>query len=635
MKKKESKKVVFYSFLANITLSLVCYKIKNMKYNSFEIRQKYLDFFKSKNHEVISSASVVPENDPTVLFNTAWMQPLVPYLMGEKHPLGERLAGAQKCIRTGDIEEVGDNSHLTFFEMLWNWSLGDYFKKESIAYSFEFLTSKDWLGLDPKKIAVTVFEGDENTPRDEESAGIWGKVWMPREKISYLPASENWWSAWETGPCGPDTEIFYWVGDGEFPPVWSNVETDEENWMEIWNNVFMEYNRQKDGSLEKLPNRNVDTGMGLERIVTVLNGEVSVYHTDIFTNIIDKIVEILDIEKCPKNRNAIRIIADHSRTATIMISDWVLPSNVDQGYILRRLIRRAVRQAYKLWFKGTFLNEVAEVVISKLWEAYPYIIEKKEEIITEILKEEKQFSETLEKWMKEFDKLIRGFEIAFERSWKKVDIIAGVKAFKLYDTYGFPLEMTVELAEERGLKVDKKWFKKAEEEHQAKSRAWAEQKFKWGLADNWEETTALHSATHLLLAWLNKVLGGWISQKGSNITPERLRFDFNFDRKVIREELDKVEEYVNEAISKWCIVELINMDKEKAKASWVEWSFWEKYPDVVKVYTFVDKEWNTYSKELCWGPHVKNTCSMGVFKIKKEESSSRGVRRIKAVLIKD
>ena len=606
-----------------------------MEYNSVDLRQKFLDFFKEKNHAIIPSASVVPENDPTVLFNTAGMQPLVPYLLGEKHPSGTRLADSQKCVRTGDIEEVGDNSHLTFFEMLGNWSLGDYFKEESIAYSFELLTSKDWFALDPRKIAVTVFEGDDDAPRDEESADIWAKAGMPRERISYLNASENWWAAGPTGPCGPDTEIFYWVWESEFPPAWSNVETDEDNWMEIWNNVFMEYNRLEDGTLEKLPNQNVDTGMGLERITATLNWEKTVYNTDIFKWIINSIVENIWVEYTDETMQAIRVIADHSRTAAVMISDGVLPSNVDQGYVLRRLMRIAVRKAYSLDFKWEFLYKVAEVVIEKLWVAYPHMIDKKDEIISEILREEKQFGETLEKWMKEFDKLVKGFEIAKARSWVEITNISWDKAFKLYDTYGFPLEMTMELAHERWLTVWVEAFDEAHKKHQELSRAWAEAKFKWGLADDGEETTALHSATHLLLAWLNSVLGGWIAQKGSNITAERLRFDFNFDRKVERDELDKVEEYVNDAISKWCEVELKNMDKQEAKASGVEWSFWEKYPDVVKVYTFWDKEGNTYSRELCGWPHVENTCNMGRFKIKKEESSSRWVRRIKAVLVKD
>jgi len=606
-----------------------------MKYTSKQIREKFLDFFKTKNHAIIPSAPLVPENDPSALFNVAWMQPIVPYLLWEKHPSGNRLADSQKCLRTNDIEEVGDNSHLSFFEMLGNWSLWDYFKKESIAWSYEFLTSKDWLALDPRMIAVTVFEGDKDAPRDEESADLWAKQWIPRDRISYLNKAENWWGpAGETWPCGPDTEIFYWVWESEFPPAWSNVENDEDNWMEIWNNVFMEYIKDSDGNFVKAEQQNVDTGMWLERIVTVLNGEKTVYNTDVFENIIAKIEDVLSVEYNEETMNSIRIISDHSRVAVMLISDWVVPSNVEQGYILRRLMRRAIRQAFKLGHKENFMPEVAKVIISHFEEIYPNVKEQEKVILEKIEREEKQFGETLEKGLKEFDKLVKGFEIAFERTGKKVEIIAGPKAFKLYDTFGFPLEMTVELAEEKGLKVDEEWFKKAFEEHQAKSRAGAEQKFKGWLADDSEATTALHSATHLLLAGLNSVLGWWISQKGSNITSDRLRFDFNFDRKVTREELDKVEDYVNNAINSECEVELINMDKQEAKDSWVEWSFWEKYPDVVKVYTFKDSDDNIYSRELCWGPHVENTKTMGKFKIKKEEASSRGVRRIKAVLIK-
>lgn len=605
-----------------------------MQYTSTQIRQKFLEFFKTKNHAIIPSAPVVPENDPTVLFNTAGMQPLVPYLLGEKHPSGTRLADSQKCIRTGDIEEVGDNSHLTFFEMLGNWSLWDYFKKESINYSWEFLTSKDWLALDPRKIAVTVFEWDESAPRDEEAAKIWEEVWMPKSRISYLDKNENWWAAGDTGPCGPDSEIFYWVWESEFPPADSNVGNDEDNWMEIWNNVFMEYKRLEDWTLEKLPAQNVDTGMWLERIVATLNSEKTVYNTDIFDYIISEITKTIWVEYNDKNLKAIRIIADHSRTATVMISDWVVPSNVDGGYVLRRLMRIAIRQAHKLGFKWLFLSEISNVIIDKLGIAYPHMIDKKSEILEEIVREEKQFVETLEKGLKEFEKLVKGFEIAFERTGKKVDTIAGNKAFKLYDTFGFPLEMTVELAEEKWLKVDTEGFKEAEKKHQELSKAGSAQKFKGWLADDWEETTALHSATHLLLAGLNKVLGWWIAQKGSNITPERLRFDFNFDRKVTREELDQVEEYVNNAISKECEVELVNMDKQEAKDSGVEWSFWEKYPDTVKVYTFKSNSWEIFSRELCGWPHVENTKTMWTFKIKKEEASSRWVRRIKAVLLK-
>ncbi|MBF0913502.1 alanine--tRNA ligase, partial [Candidatus Gracilibacteria bacterium] len=487
-----------------------------MKYQSNELRKKYLDFFKSKNHVVIPSAPVVPDNDPTVLFNTAGMQPLVPYLLGESHPLGKRLTDSQKCIRTGDIEEVGDDSHLTFFEMLGNWSLGDYFKEDSIKWSYEFLTSPDGLALDPRKIAVTVFKGDADAPKDEFSASVWESVGIPKNKISYLGKDDNWWAAGSTGPCGPDSEIFYWVGKSEFPPEESNVGNDENNWMEIWNNVFMEYNRLPDGKLEKLPNQNVDTGMGLERITATLNGVKSVYETDIFAEIIAEICKVLGVEYNEQNKKSIRIIADHSRTASVIISDGVVPSNVDQGYVLRRLIRIAVRQAQKLGFKGEFLYKIADKVIDKLGGAYPHMIEKREQIKAEIQKEEKQFGQTLEKGLKEFEKLVKGFEIAFEKTGKKIEIISGDKAFKLYDTYGFPLEMTKDLALEHGLKVDEEGFHKAEAEHQAKSRVGAEKKFKGGLADTGKETVALHSATHLLLAGLRKFVGPHVHQKGSN-----------------------------------------------------------------------------------------------------------------------
>lgn len=605
-----------------------------MKYNSAELRQKYLDFFKTKNHVIIPSAPVVPDNDPTVLFNTAWMQPLVPYLLGEKHPLWTRLADSQKCIRTWDLEEVGDNTHLTFFEMLWNWSLWDYFKEDSIKWSFEFLTSKDWLALDPRKIAVTVFEWDADAPRDEFSASVWESIGMPKDRISYLWKKDNWWAAWDTGPCGPDSEIFYWVWESEFPPEGSNVGNDEDNWMEIWNNVFMEYNRLPDWTLVKLPAQNVDTGMGLERITSTLNWVKSVYDTDIFSEIIWKICEVLAVEYNEETKKSIRIIADHSRTASVIISDWIVPSNVDQGYVLRRLIRIAVRQAQKLGFKGEFLAEVADKVIDKLGVAYPHMIEKREEIKAEISKEEKQFSQTLEKWLKEFEKMLKGFEIAFERTGKKVETISWDRAFKLYDTYGFPLEMTKDLAEENWLKVDEEGFKKAHEEHQAKSRVWAEKKFKWGLADTGEETVALHTATHLLLAWLRKYVWEHVHQKGSNITPERLRFDFNNEEKLTPEILQKVEDYVNEAISVWFVTTMEEMPKQKAKDDWVEWSFWEKYPDIVKVYTMTWTNWVVYSRELCGWPHMPDEKNMWKFKIQKEESSSAWVRRIKGILVK-
>lgn len=604
-----------------------------MQINSNEIRHKFLEFFKTKNHAIIPSASVVPENDPTVLFNTAGMQPLVPYLLGETHPLGKRLANYQKCIRTGDIEDVWDNTHLTFFEMLGNWSLGDYFKAESIAWSYEFLTSKDWLGIDPRKIAVTVFEWDKDAPRDEESAELWRAQGVTN--ISYLAKEDNWWGpAGLTGPCGPDTEIFYWVWNSEFPPVWSTVGNDDKNWMEIWNNVFMEYIKTADGTFEKAAQQNVDTGMGLERITRTLTWAPSVYETDVFSDIIAEIEKTLKVAYNDETRNSIRIIADHSRTATMMLSDWIRPSNVDQGYILRRLIRRAVREGYKLGTSWAFMTPIIGKVIDKFEEIYESVKINKLEIITALEKEEKQFSSTLENWLKEFDKLLNGFKIAFERTGKAVDTISGDKAFKLYDTYGFPIEMTVELATEKGLKVDVEWFNEAFKKHQELSRAWAEQKFKWGLADDSEVVTALHSATHLMLAGLRKYLGEHVHQAGSNITAERLRFDFTNEGKVDGEILKKVEDYVNEAISKDVEVILENMPKNEAKELWVEWSFWEKYPEVVKVYTFASSDWTIYSRELCGGPHVERTWTMWKFKIQKEEASSSGVRRIKAVLEK-
>ncbi len=604
-----------------------------MQISSQEIRQKYIDFFASKNHAIIPSASVVPENDPTVLFNTAGMQPLVPYLLWEKHPLGNRLADYQKCIRTNDIEDVGDNTHLTFFEMLGNWSLWDYFKKESIAWSYEFLTSKNWLGIDPKKIAVTVFEWDENAPRDDESAEIWKSMWV--HNISYLGKKDNWWGpAGTTGPCGPDTEIFYWVGESEFPPAGSTVWNDEKNWMEIWNNVFMEYVKDETGNFNKAKMQNVDTGMGLERITRTLVWAPSVYETDIFSDIINVIENTLGVVYDENTKNAVRIIADHSRTATIMISDGITPSNVDQWYILRRLLRRAIRQWYKLWFSGQFLVPVVTKVIEKFSKVYENVAQRKDIILEEIDREEKQFLSTLEKGLKEFDKLVTGFQIAFERTGQKIDTISGDKAFKLYDTFGFPIEMTAELALEKGLKVDEAWFYEAFKKHQELSRAGAAQKFAWGLADHSDDTTALHSATHLMLAGLRKVLGPSVHQAGSNITAERLRFDFTHDEKLTPEQLKEVENYVNDAISKNAKMILEEMDKNIAKDNWVEGSFWEKYPEIVKVYTFKTDAGEVFSRELCGWPHIEETGKMGTFKIQKEEASSRGVRRIKAILVK-
>lgn len=602
-----------------------------MKILSSEIRQKYLDFFKSKQHAIIPSAPLIPENDPSVLFNTAGMQPLVPYLLGEPHPLGKRLADVQKCVRTGDIDDVGDDTHLTFFEMLGNWSLGDYFKRESIGMSWEFLTSKDWLALDPEMISVTVFEGDENAPRDEESASIWKEIGMPEDKIAYLPAEDNWWAAGPTGPCGPDTEIFYWMGEGK-PPKGSNKGTDSKMWMEIWNNVFMQYNRVDEKTLLTLPAQCVDTGMGLERCTVTLNHMKSVYETDAFASVLVKIKEIVGADKY--NERSARIIADHLRTATHMIADGVVPKNVDQGYILRRLVRRAIREAYKMGYEQAFCSQIAELYIEQFSSIYESVKNNAGKIKQELQTEEGKFAKTLKDGVKEFEKIVGGFKIAFERSGQKITQISGNKAFTLFDTYGFPLEMTLELAREQGLTVDVEGFKKAFEEHQEKSRTASAGKFKGGLADDGEMTTALHSACHLMLAGLRKILGNHVHQAGSNITAERLRFDFTHPDRVTPEQLKQIEDFVNQAISSKLTVTLSNMGKEEARAAGVEGSFWEKYPDIVKVYTMVWWDGVVYSRELCGGPHIETSENMGTFKIVKEESSSSGVRRIKAVLEK-
>lgn len=603
-----------------------------MQIKSNEIREKFLEFFKEKNHAIIPSASLIPENDPTVLFNTAGMQPLVPYLLGEKHPLGRRLADCQKCVRTGDLDEVGDNTHLTFFEMLGNWSLGDYFKKESIEMSYELLTSQRWFGIDPKYLAVTVFEWDENAPRDEESANIWKSLGIPNERISYMGASDNWWAAWPTGPCGPDTEIFYWVGDGEPSPD-SNVKNDEENWMEIWNNVFMEFNRLENGKLINLPAQNVDTGMGLERITTTLNKKKSVYDTDIFEDILLKIKEI--VGKDNYNERSGRIIADHIRTATHMIADGVVPKNIDQGYILRRLIRRAIREFYKMGYEDAVVSKIAEMYIKKFESIYESVKNNREKIIDELQKEEQKFSKTLKDGMKEFEKLLKWFEIAFEKTGKKITEISGDKAFKLYDTYGFPVEMTEELAWERWLSVDREKFEEAFKKHQELSRTASEGKFRWGLSGDGEMETSYHTATHILLAGLRKVLWDHVYQAGSNITAERLRFDFTHGEKMTKEELEQVEKFVNEVIASCASMTMSEMKKDEAKSAGIVGSFWEKYPDIVKIYTLAWADGRIYSQELCGWPHLENTKNMGRFRIKKEGSSSAGVRRIKAVLEKE
>ncbi len=626
-----------------------------------QIRSQYLEFFKSKNHAIIPSAPLVPENDPSVLFNTAGMQPLVPYLLGEPHPLGKRLADVQKCVRTGDIDDVGDDTHLTFFEMLGNWSLGDYFKRESIEMSWEFLTSKSWLALDPEMLSVTVFAGDENAPLDTESIEIWKNVWMANgldfgdERIARLPAEDNWWAAGPTGPCGPDTEIFYWMGEGK-PPKWSNKWTDSKMWMEIWNNVFMQYNRLDAATLENLPAQCVDTGMGIERCTVTLNGMKSVYETDCFASVLLKIREIVG-ESNYGERSA-RIIADHIRTATHMISDGVTPKNVDQGYILRRLIRRAIREAYKMGYEKPFASEIASIYIEQFSGIYTSVKDNAEKIKNELNIEEGKFAKTLKNGIKEFEKQFPDFlmkngitvdgrmvdpsQYQIHSATVFSELVGEMLGFELFQTFGFPGEMTLEIItdwiEWKSIKFNKAdflvGFNRKFKEHQELSRTAAAGKFKWGLADDGAETTALHSACHLMLEWLRQILGTHVHQAGSNITAERLRFDFTHPEKMTPEQIAKVEEFVNKGISSDLTVTISNMDKKEAQEAWVSGSFWEKYPDIVKVYSMVGADGVVYSRELCGGPHVETSKDMGKFKIVKEESSSAGVRRIKAVLDK-
>lgn len=598
--------------------------MKNL--TSDDLRQMYLDFFKSKGHTVIRSASLIPENDPTVLFTTAGMHPLVPYLLGEKHPAGTRLVDVQKCVRTGDIDEVGDESHCTFFEMLGNWSLGDYFKKEAISWSYEFLTDEKWLGIDKDKLYFTCFAGDEHAPRDMVAFETWRSMGVDEDHIFFLPKENNWWGpAGITGPCGPDTEMFIDTGKPACGPDCSPA-CDCGKYLEIWNDVFMEYNKQADGSFLPLEHKNVDTGMGLDRTIAILQGKSSVYETDVFAPIIAKIEELSGKKyegADDETKKAFRIVADHIRCSTFMIGDekGITPSNVDQGYVLRRLLRRAIRFAGKLGIAEGNLSKISKVVIDKYAHAYDELHTNEKKILAEIEKEEERFQKTISQGLKEFEKTVEKMQ---------GDIIDGKSAFRLYDTFGFPIEFTLELAEERGLKVDKEGFDKAFEHHQELSHAGAEQRFKGGLADTSEQTARLHTATHLLNAALRKYLGEDITQKGSNITAERLRFDFNFDRKVERDELDQLEEYVNEAIAAGLDVVEEEMSVDEAKKQGAMGVFDSKYGEIVKVYTIPG-----YSKEICGGPHAKNTAELGHFKIKKEQSSSAGVRRIKAVLEND
>lgn len=580
------------------------------------LKDLYINFFVENGHVQIPSAPVVPENDPSVLFNTAGMQPLVPYLMGQKHPLGTRLCDYQKCIRTNDLDSIGDKTHHTFFEMLGNWSLGDYFKKESITWSFEFLTKV--LNIPVEKLAVTVFEGNNEVPRDEESANVWKSLGIPQERISYLDKDNNFWIAGEVGPCGPDTEIFYWRSND---PVPQKHDPEDERWVEIWNNVFMQYERHQDGTVTELPHKNVDTGMGVERTVAILEGVDDNYLTSIWKDVVDKIEEMSNTTY-EENAKSIRIIADHIRTAVFISGDnsGIKPSNTDQGYILRRLIRRMIRHAKKIGIdlESGFERTLALMIIEKYAKYYDELEKNKEVILDVLTNELKKFNRTLEKGLREFEKIVSNLE----GTTLNKDL-----AFKLYDTYGFPLELTVELAEEKGITVDKEGFEQKFKEHQEKSRAGSEQRFKGGLAGDGKVETKYHTATHLLNAALKQVISKDVHQRGSNITVERMRFDFNCDHKLTDEEKQKVEDLVNEWIKQEIPVTVEEMSKQEAIDSGAECMFIEKYPDIVTVYSI-----GNVSKELCGGPHVKNTKELGHFKIKKEEASSAGVRRIKAIL---
>lgn len=594
-----------------------------MKLTSDELRKKWIKFYTDRGHTPISSASLIPENDPTVLFTTAGMHPLVPYLLGQPHPAGKRLCDTQKCVRTGDIDEVGDSSHCTFFEMLGNWSLGDYFKTEMVQWSYEFLTQV--LGFDPERLAVTVFEGDSDCPRDDETAALWEKCGIKRENIFYLGKKHNWWGpAGQTGPCGPDTEMFFDTGKPKCCDKCSPA-CDCGKYVEIWNDVFMQFNKNADGTYSPLKQKNVDTGMGLERTLMNIQGLQSVYDTDVFTPIVGKIEKLSGKSITdPEHVKAVRVVADHIRTATFIIGDerGVTPSNVDQGYILRRLLRRAIRFGAGLGLKFGDYSAVADAVVDIYAATYPELAAARDKIKTEIDEEQMRFERTLENGIKEFEKLCK---------FLQTDVIPGKSAFRLYDTYGFPLEMTVEMAKERGFKVDVDGFNERFEQHRKLSQAGAEQRFKGGLADTGELTARLHTATHLMHKALKDVLDDPnVNQRGSNITPERLRFDFSFGRALTPEELKAVEDKVNAAIAADVPITCEEMTVDEAKAAGAVGLFATKYGEKVKVYTMGE-----FSKEICGGPHAARTGELGHFKIVKEQSSSAGVRRIKAVLDAD
>ncbi|MEG1710514.1 MAG: alanine--tRNA ligase [Clostridia bacterium] len=591
-----------------------------MSLTAKNLRNMYLSFFEERGHKIIASSSLIPENDPTVLFTTAGMHPLTPYLLGQKHPSGRRLTDVQKCVRTGDIDEVGDSSHCTFFEMLGNWSLGDYFKEQSIKWSWEFLTSEKYLNLPKEKLAVTVFCGDENCERDEESAGYWRACGIEQNRIFYLPKKHNWWGpAGLTGPCGPDTEIFYYKGEN--PNNDNKGPADDGNkWLEIWNNVFMQYHKNADGTFTPLEQKNVDTGMGLERTVCVLNGFDSVYDIDVFKPIINRLEEMSNKRYGDSEvTTAMRIIADHVRTAVFMIGDQVgiTPSNVDQGYVLRRIIRRAVRYMNNLSLSKENMLEIAQMYIDIYKDVYSELQVNQAKVLEELAIEQEKFLKTLIQGEKEFKKVVSLME--------NEKVINGDTAFRLYDTFGFPIEMTVEYAKECNLTVDTEGFKAKFMEHQAKSHAGSEQRFKGGLADNSDATARLHTATHLLQASLRKILGDEVKQKGSNITAERLRFDFSFHRPLTQEEIDEAQRLVNDAINRAIPVECEQVPIEEARNRGAMGLFGDKYGEIVKLYTIGD-----VSMEICGGPHANNTAELGHFTITKEQSSSSGVRRIKA-----
>ena len=578
------------------------------------LKDLYINFFVSKGHKQIPSAPVVPENDPSVLFNTAGMQPLIPYLLGEKHPYGTRLCDYQKCIRTNDLENIGDTYHHTFFEMLGNWSLGDYFKDESISWSYEFLTSV--LKIPVERLAVTVFAGNESISFDEVTYNKWVSLGIKPERIART-VDDNFWIAGETGPCGCDTEIFYFRSDDEIPETF---DTEDERWVEIWNNVFMQYEKHEDGSITELPKKNVDTGMGVERTTSILEGKLDNYESSIWSDVI-KLIESISNLPYKGNEKSMRIIADHIRSSVFIAADpaGIKPSNTDQGYILRRLIRRMIRHAKKLNIdvSSNWEEQLANKIMDK-YESYYEEIKENRNVVLEVLKTEKEkFAKTLEKGLKEFDKIINN----------GCDNIDGKTAFHLFDTYGFPLELTVELAHDAGINVDEEGYKECFKAHQELSRAGSTNKFKGGLAGNSEIETRYHTATHLLNAALKKVIGEDTHQRGSNITVERMRFDFNCDHKLTDEEKKQVEDLVNEWIKEDLPVTVESMSKTEAVASGAECMFIEKYPDIVTVYSI-----GNVSKELCGGPHVKHTGELGHFVIKKEEASSQGIRRIKAIL---